>query len=99
MSMAVDGDRAYMRTWATSGKAKRLRRNPRATVAPSTAMGSATGPAVEVRARFIDGPDADRAGRLIQAKHPVLHGLAVPLAHRLTRRQPVYLELVAAPGA
>ena len=99
MSMAVDGDRAYMRTWFTSGKAKRLRRNPRATVAPSTTRGTPTGPAVEVRARFIGGPDADRAGRLIEAKHPVLHGLAVPIAHRLTRRQPVYLELVAAPGS
>ena len=98
MSMAVDGDRAYMRTWFTSGKAKRLRRDPRATVAPSTTRGTPTGPAVEVRARFIDGTDADRAGRLIEAKHPVLHGLAVPIAHRLTRREPVYLELVAAPG-
>jgi len=96
MSMAVDGDRAYMRTWFTSGKAKRLRRDPRATVAPSTTRGTPTGPAVDVRARFIDGPDADRASRLIEAKHPVLHGLAVPIAHRLTRREPVYLELVPA---
>jgi PPOX class probable F420-dependent enzyme len=98
MSMAVDGDRAYMRTWFTSGKAKRLRRDPRATVAPSTTRGTPTGPAVDVRARFIDGPDADRASRLIEAKHPVLHGLAVPIAHRLTRREPVYLELVPAPA-
>jgi len=96
MSMAVDGDRAYMRTWFTSGKAKRLRRDPRATVAPSTTRGTPTGPAVDVRARFINGPDADRASRLIEAKHPVLHGLAVPIAHRLTRREPVYLELVPA---
>ena len=94
MSMAVDGDRAYMRTWTTSGKAKRLRRSPRATVAPSTTRGAPTGPALDVRARFIDGPDAERAGRLIAAKHPVLHGMAVPIAHRLTRRTPVYLELV-----
>jgi PPOX class probable F420-dependent enzyme len=96
MSMAIEGDRGYMRTWSTSGKAKRLRRSPRATVAPSTATGTPTGPAVEVRARFVDGPTAERAGRLIAAKHPVLHGLAVPIAHRLTRREPVYLELVAA---
>src|SRR6187549_3742104 len=96
MSMAVDGDRAYMRTWRTSGKAKRLRRSPDATVAPSTTHGTPTGPALAVRARFIDGPDAERAGRLIAAKHPVLHGMAVPIAHRLTRRTPVYLELVMA---
>ena len=70
MSMAVDGDRAYMRTWRTSGKAKRLRRSPDATVAPSTTRGTPTGPALAVRARFIDGPDAERAGRLIAAKHP-----------------------------
>ena len=98
MSMAVDGDRAYMRTWTTSGKAKRLRRSPDATVAPSTTRGAPTGPALAVRARFIDGPDAERAGRLIAAKHPVLHGMAVPIAHRLTRRTPVYLELVVARG-
>jgi PPOX class probable F420-dependent enzyme len=98
MSMAVDGDRAYMRTWRTSGKAKRLRRSPDATVAPSTTRGTPTGPALAVRARFIDGPDAERAGRLIAAKHPVLHGMAVPIAHRLTRRTPVYLELVMARG-
>ena len=98
MSMAVDGDRAYMRTWRTSGKAKRLRRSPDATVAPSTTRGTPTGPALEVRARFIDGPEAERAGRLIAAKHPVLHGMAVPIAHRLTRRTPAYLELVMARG-
>ena len=98
MSMAVDGDRAYMRTWTTSGKAKRLRRSPHATVAPSTTRGTPTGPALDVRARVIDGPDAERAGRLITAKHPVLHGMAVPIAHRLTRRTPVYLELVVARG-
>jgi uncharacterized protein len=96
MSLAVDGDHGYMRTWSTSGKAKRLRRDPRATVAASTTRGVPTGAALEVRARFIDGPDAERAARLIVGKHPVLHGLAVPIAHRLTRREPVYLELVPA---
>ena len=95
MSMVVDGNRAFMRTWWTSGKAKRLRRNPVATVAPSTTRGRATGPAVQVRTRFVDGPDAARAGRLIAAKHPVLHGVAVPIAHRVTRRQPVIIELFA----
>ena len=98
MSMAFDGDRAdTAHLLSASGKAKRLRRSPRATVAPSTTRGVPTGPAVGVRARFHRRPRCrGRAGRLIAAKHPVLHGVAVPIAHRLTRRTPIYLEVVAA---
>jgi PPOX class probable F420-dependent enzyme len=35
-SSAFDGDRAFVRTWDTAGKAKRLRRDPNVEVAPST---------------------------------------------------------------
>lgn len=99
MSIVVDGDRAFMRTWATSGKAKRLRHTPVATVAESTLGGRPTGPAVDVRTRFVEDADARRASRLIASKHRVLHGVAVPIVHRLTRRRPVYIELVAATPA
>ena len=94
MSIVLDGDRAFMRTWSTSGKVKRLRRDPSATVAPSTARGQVTGTAHPVRAVVVTGEDADRAASLLARKHPVLHGLAVPVAHRVTRRRPVYLELL-----
>ena len=99
MSIVLDGDRAFMRTWSTSGKMKRLRRDPSATVAPSTARGQVTGTAYPVRAVVVTGRDADRAASLLARKHPVLHGLAVPVAHRVTRRQPVYLELLPQRGS
>ena len=98
MSIVLDGERAFMRTWSTSGKMKRLRRDPSATVAPSTARGQVTGTAYPVRAVVVTGDDADRAASLLARKHPVLHGLAVPVAHRVTRRQPVYLELLPERG-
>jgi PPOX class probable F420-dependent enzyme len=94
VSLVVDGDRAFVRTYESSGKFKRLRNNPCVEVAPSTFRGEPLGPPVAARARVLDGRDAERARRLIEAKHRVLHGLAVPLVHRLTRKRTAYLELV-----
>ena len=37
LHVAVDGYRAFVRTWDTTGKAKRIRYNPETEVAPSTA--------------------------------------------------------------
>ena len=37
LHVAVDGYRAFVRAWDTSGKAKRTRDNPEIEVAPSTA--------------------------------------------------------------
>lgn len=95
VSLVVDGDRAFVRTYKTSGKFKRLRNDPSVEVAPSTFRGEPLGPAVAARARILDDREAEHARRLIEAKHRVLHGLAVPLVHRLTRKRTVYLELVA----
>lgn len=47
--IAVYGDRAFFRTWDTAWKAKRIRNNADVTVAPSTASGKPTGPAVPAR--------------------------------------------------
>jgi len=96
VSIAVDGDRAFVRTWRTAGKARRLRHTRRATIAPSTFRGRPTGEPTEVVARLVDGPDAHRAAELLRRKHPVLHGIVVPLVHRLTGKETVYLSLVPA---
>ena len=93
VSLVVDGDRAFVRTYESSGKFKRIRNDPRVEVAPSTFRGEPLGPAVAARARVLDGPEAERARRLIEAKHRVLHGLAVPVVHRLTGKRTVYLEV------
>jgi PPOX class probable F420-dependent enzyme len=85
VSIAVDGDRAVFRSFEQAGKTRRIRANPRVTVAPSTARGTPTGPAVQAMARGLEGAEARHAARLLAGKHPLLHGLLVPLTHRLGR--------------
>jgi PPOX class probable F420-dependent enzyme len=85
VSLAVDGDHAYLRSFEQAGKTRRLRNNPRVEVAPSTARGRPTGPAILATARRLQGAEARRAARLLAAKHPLLHGVLVPLTHRLGR--------------
>jgi hypothetical protein len=54
-------------------------------VAPSTAQGRSTGPGMQATARRLEGAEARRAARLLARKHPLLHGVLVPLTHRLGR--------------
>ena len=85
VSLAVDGDHAYLRSFETAGKTRRIHNNPRVDVAPSTARGRPTGAAIGATARRLEGAEALRAARLLARKHPVLHGVLVPLTHRLGR--------------
>ncbi|MGH9212311.1 MAG: PPOX class F420-dependent oxidoreductase [Acidimicrobiales bacterium] len=97
VSIAVDGDRAFVRSFEKAGKTKRLRGDPRLEVAASTARGRPLGSAITARARRLDGAEARWAGRLLARKHPVLHGIVVPLSHRIGRRKAgrtVHFELV-----
>ncbi|MEU5786761.1 PPOX class F420-dependent oxidoreductase [Micromonospora purpureochromogenes] len=100
VSIAVDGDRAYVRSFERAGKTRRVSNDPRVTVAPSTARGRPTGPAVEATARRLSGDEDRHAARLLVRKYPVLHGVLVPLAHRLGRRRTgrtVHFVLVTPP--
>ena len=94
MNIVVDGDRAFVRTWDTTWKLKRIRNNPEVEVAPSTLRGKPTGPAIHARARVLDGDESAHAGRSIARKHPVLHGFLVPLVHRLRRNETIHIELM-----
>ncbi|MBA3425097.1 MAG: PPOX class F420-dependent oxidoreductase [Rubrobacter sp.] len=94
VSIVVEGDHAYFRTWATSGKMKRIRNNPEVEVAPSTALGKQTGPAIWGRVRLLKGDEAAHAARLLSRKHPVMHRFLVPMAHRLRGYETVHLELI-----
>jgi PPOX class probable F420-dependent enzyme len=85
VSLAVDGDHAYLRSFEQAGKTRRIHRNPRVAVAPSTARGRPTGPAIQATARRLEGAESRRAARLLVGKHPLLHGVLVPLTHRLGR--------------
>lgn len=93
VSIVVDGDRAYVRTYARAGKMKRIARQPAVEVRASTFLGRPTGEPVRARARVLDGGRSRYPSRLLARKHPLLHGLLVPLAHRLRREQTIHLEL------
>jgi PPOX class probable F420-dependent enzyme len=93
VSIAVEGDHAFIRTYDAAGKTKRLRNNPEVEVAPSTVTGKPTGPAFRATARLLDGAEAAHAARLLTGKHPFLHGFAVPLAHRVKHYRTLHYEL------
>ena len=100
VNIVVEGDRAYFRTWDTAWKLRRIRNNPEVEFAPSTARGKPTAPPIRARARVLEGEDSACAGRLLAGKYPALHGLLVPLVHRLRGNKTMHVELapVAAPS-
>ena len=93
VSIVVDGDRAFVRTFDTAWKLKRIRNNPEVKVAPSTWRGRPTGPAIRARARALEGEESAYAGRLLARKHPILHRFLVPLIHRLRGNETMHIEL------
>ena len=94
VSIAVDGDRAFIRSWDTAGKVKRIRNNRAVTIAPCTTRGRPTGPAIPARARILTGEESAYAGHLLAGKYPILHGLLVPLVHRLRGNTTTHIELI-----
>ena len=61
VSLAVDGDHAYLRSFEQAGKTRRIRHNPRVDIAPSTARGRPTGPGIQATARRLEGAESRRA--------------------------------------
>src|SRR5437764_15481905 len=61
VTIAVEGDHAFFRTWDTAWKARRLRRNPAVRVTPSTVRGRPAGDSVPARARLLGGEEATHA--------------------------------------
>lgn len=88
----------YIRTWSTAGKAKRIRNNPHVTVAPSTFRGRVLGPPVDATATLLHGHQDTRARQLLARKHPLLHGLLVPIGHRLQRNTTQHYALRPTPA-
>ena len=85
VSIAVDGDHAYFRSFERAIKVRRIRRNPSVEFGPATAKGNPTGPMRPAKVRLLDGAEYRHAARLLRRKYPLLHGVAVPLTHRLMR--------------
>lgn len=98
VSIAIDQQRAFIRTWDTAGKMKRIRNNANVTIAPSTFRGRVTGPAIELSTRVLDASEADIARRALARKYPLLHGLLVPIVHRLRGNKTMHLELAPRQG-
>jgi hypothetical protein len=95
VNVVVSGDRAYFRTWSTSGKAKRLRRGTRVLIGPSTIRGTPTGPSIAAVARLLAPDEEGRIREALARKYPLLHGRIVPLIHRLRHYSTVHYELTA----
>jgi PPOX class probable F420-dependent enzyme len=93
VNIAVEGDHAYIRTWDTAWKLRRKRNNSNVLVAPSTLSGKPTGPAMNAQARILSGDESKHAAALLAQKHPILHGVVVPLIHRLQGHTTMHIEL------
>ena len=93
VSIAFDGDRAFFRSYDKAWKTKRLRRDPRVRVAPSTVRGKPTGPPIQARATLLDGEQARVAARALARRHRVLQAVLVPAMHRVMRYQTMHYEL------
>ena len=93
VNVVVEGDHAYFRTWDTAWKFRRIRNNPDVQFAPCTPLGKPTGPAIRAHARVLEAEEADRARRLLARKYPVMHGVMVPLVHRLRGNKTMHVEL------
>ena len=76
---AEDEGRLYVLTPAESYKAKRLRRNPAATVAPSTARGRPTGEALPAHVEFLPPQEHARVDRLLAEKYRIRRRLIMPV--------------------
>jgi PPOX class probable F420-dependent enzyme len=97
VSIVVDGDRAYFRSFERAIKVRRIRRNPQVEFGPATASGKPTGSVQPGRVRLLEGDEYRRAARLLRQKYPFLHGVLVPAAHRLMRSKfgrTVHAELI-----
>jgi|SRR5262245_12832875 len=93
VNIAVEGGRAFVRTWDLAWKIKRIRNNPEVEIAPSTVTGKPTGPAIRARARILIDDESAHAGQLLARKHPILHGILVPLVHRLRGNKTMHIEV------
>jgi PPOX class probable F420-dependent enzyme len=97
VSIAVDGDRAYFRSFERAIKVRRIRRNPSVEFGPATASGKPTGSMQPAQVRLLEGAEYRKAASLLRRKYPVLHGVVVPLTHRLMRfkyGRTVHVELI-----
>ena len=98
VSVAVDGDRAFFRSWHKAWKTRRLAHTAAVEVAPCDIRGRVTGPVIRARARLLEGEDARIAARALARRHRVLQAVVVPLTHRLMGFRTMHYELLDGDG-
>jgi len=98
----ADGDRLLVYTKSTTGKVKRLRHTPRATIAACDMRGrpKKDAEAVDVSVSFVDPSEFGRADELMKQKYGLPQRVLAPLRRRIERllgraADPVWLELRA----
>ncbi len=85
------GGNVYFTTWSTTGKVKRLARNPRVTLAPFTKMGmKVIGEAVEGTARRLEEAEVEKLSALFK---PSLWDRMWNLIYRLRGWQAIHCEV------
>jgi len=55
--------------------------------------GKPTGPSIRAQMRLLSRDEAKSAARALARKHRILHGVLVPLSHRLARCKTLHYEL------
>ena len=82
-----DGDKLYVMTLSKMGKTKRIRNNPKVTVAPCTIRGKLTGPEIAALARILPPEEHAHARKTVNRKY-LLARLSSPFS-----RADVFLEI------
>lgn len=73
--LVVEEGRILATTTASSGKVKRIRTDPRVTVAPCTQLGRVTGPVYEATARLMGSRETETALAAIRRRYGLLDRL------------------------
>lgn len=92
-AIVVDGNRAYFRVSGRAKKTQRLHRYPEVEIVPATIGGTPAGAPMKARARRLTGSDARHAAMRLARKHPLMHGVVLPLGAALTMDRPEHYEL------
>ncbi|WP_206488614.1 PPOX class F420-dependent oxidoreductase [Rhodococcus sp. KRD162] len=74
---AVEGNRLLMWTVADSWKVKRIRRNPKVTIAPCDVRGNPQGDAVDAVAEILGAAETEKARSAVVSKYGILGWLVV----------------------
>ena len=68
----IDDDKIFIRSYANSGKVKRMRNNPNVKVCPSDALGRPHGLPIKGKAVRVDGDSEIRVSHLLYRKYGLM---------------------------